>query len=215
MARRKGFENHLIKTRGWCTMVRSFVAIDLPQTMRASLETIGEDLRRQVPHGSVRWTRTFGIHLTLKFLGNVAEGDVSGLEVALTQAGQRHVPFTCTVGGLGCFPSVQKPRVIWIGVQEATGSLAALQRDIDRSLAPLGFQPEKRGFHPHLTLGRIKRHVRANDQRRVGEVIATTGVGDLGQIRVESFRLMRSDLRRDGAVYTSLSIVSLSPQQEE
>ena len=196
-------------------MVRSFVAIDLPETMRGTLETISEELRRQVPHGSVRWTRISGIHLTLKFLGDVAEGDLSELEVALAQAGQWHVPFTCTVGGLGCFPGVRKPRVVWIGVREPTGSLAALQRDIDESLAPFGFQPEKRGFHPHLTLGRIKRHVRANDQRRVGEVIAATGVGDLGQIRIKSFRLMRSDLRRDGAVYTSLSIVSLSPQQEE
>jgi 2'-5' RNA ligase len=193
-------------------MVRSFVAIDLPETMKDSLETLVEDLRRKVPRDSVRWTQISGIHLTLKFLGDVAGEDLAGLRAALAEAGKRHVPFTCIVGGLGCFPGARKPRVVWVGIREVTGSLAALQRDIDESLAPWGFESEKRGFHPHLTLGRMKRNVRRGDQHRVGEVIATTEVGDLGQIEVDSFRLMRSDLRPDGAVYTPLSIVSLSPK---
>jgi 2'-5' RNA ligase len=196
-------------------MARSFVAIDLPETMKRSLETIAEDLRRRVPRDSVRWTRISGIHLTLKFLGDVAQVDIPGIQATLAEAGQRHGPFTCIVGDLGCFPGARKPRVVWVGVRETTGSLRALQRDIDESLVSWGFQPEKRGFHPHLTLGRIKRHVRPGDQRRVGEVIATTEVGELGKIQVDSFRLMRSDLRRDGAVYTPLSVVSLNPRQNE
>jgi 2'-5' RNA ligase len=92
--------------------------------------------------------------------------------------------------------------------------LAALQRDVEQSLVPLGFQAEKRAFHPHLTLGRTRRYVSRQEQRRLGEVIASTEVGELARIQVGSFRLMRSDLRPDGAVYTSLAAFSLGPEQE-
>jgi 2'-5' RNA ligase len=195
-------------------MVRSFVAIDLPDSFKEILHRTSEQLRRQVSGDSVRWARIEGIHLTLQFLGNVAQSDLPQIEAALIQVGQRHAPFTFTVGGVGCFPNLRKPRVIWIGVQEETGALAALQRDVEKSLVPLGFKPEKRAFHPHLTLGRTRRHVRSADQRRLGEIIASIDVGELGHIHVKSFRLMRSDLRPSGAVYTLLALFELSLDQE-
>lgn len=195
-------------------MVRSFVAIDLPDSFKEILHRNGEQLRRQVSGDSVRWARIEGIHLTLQFLGNVAQSDLLQIEAALTQVGQRHAPFTFTVGGVGCFPNLRKPRVIWIGVQEETGALATLQRDVEKSLVPLGFKPEKRAFHPHLTLGRIRREVRSADQRRLGEIIASIDVGELGHIHVKSFRLMRSDLRPSGAVYTPLALFELSLDRE-
>ena len=191
-------------------MIRSFVAIDLPDSTRDVLREVGERLRRRTPRDSVRWTRVEGIHLTLKFLGDVAEGDLAEIKAALAQVARRHGPFTFTIGGVGCFPNARRPRVVWVGVEEETGSLAALQQDVEESLTPLGFEPEKRAFHPHLTLGRTGRGVRPSDQRQLGEVIATAGVGELDQIRVDSFRLMRSDLRPSGAVYTPLAVFALS-----
>jgi 2'-5' RNA ligase len=191
-------------------MIRSFVAIDLPDSTRVVLDETAQRLRRQAPRRSVRWSRVTGIHLTLKFLGDVAESDLPRVEDVLAQVGQRHAPFALTVGGVGCFPNLKRPRVVWVGVQEESGALAALQRDVVKSLVPLGFEPEKRAFHPHLTLGRAKRGVRPADLRRLGEVIAATEVGELDNIQVASFRLMRSDLRPDGAVYTSLAAVDLT-----
>ncbi len=191
-------------------MIRSFIAIDLPDGVKDALQEIGERLRRQMPGGSVRWSRVSGIHLTLKFLGNVDEGRLPEITAALTQIGQRHAPFSITVAGVGCFPNTNKPRVVWVGLEEERGDLKALQRDVDKILAPLGFDPEKRAYHPHLTLGRTRRGIHSGDQRRVGEIVASADVGALGRLCVESFRLIQSDLRPNGAVYTPLEIVALT-----
>jgi 2'-5' RNA ligase len=196
-------------------MIRSFVAIELPDPAQDALRGVSERLRGKVPRDSVRWSRVSGIHLTIKFLGDVSEADLPKIKTALAQVGQRHGPFRFTIGGVGCFPNVKRPRVVWVGIEEETGSLGALQRDVEKSLAPLGFEPEKRAFHPHLTLGRTQRNVGSRDQGRLGEVIATAGVGELGQVQVKSFVLMRSDLRPDGAVYTPLALFDLSLDQEE
>jgi 2'-5' RNA ligase len=195
-------------------MIRSFVAIDLPDEAQNALREVGEQLRRRVPAGVVRWSRISGIHLTLKFLGDVAEADIPQIKDALSEAGQRHTPFTLTIRGIGCFPNVKKPRVVWVGTQEITGSLVALQRDIEKSLTPLGFKPEKRAYHPHLTLGRTRRNVQGSDLKRLGQHIATSNVGELSQIQVNSFRLMRSDLHPDGAIYTPLAHFPLRLVQE-
>jgi 2'-5' RNA ligase len=194
-------------------MIRSFVAIDLPDTVKDALLELGQQLRQQAPDRSVRWSRVSGIHLTLKFLGDVSEDDLPGIKAVLGQVAQRHTPFTCTVEGVGCFPNAKSPRVVWVGVREDAGRLVALQRDVEKNLVPLGFKAEKRAYHPHLTLGRTGRHVRSADQRRLGEVIAASDVGELAQVGVESFRLMRSDLHPDGAVYTALETFSLSAAQ--
>lgn len=191
-------------------MIRSFVAIDLPDATKNQLQAVVQQLRNQAPRDSVRWTRITGVHLTLQFLGDVKQSDLPRIKEALAQVGQRHAPFEFSVGGVGCFPNTRRPRVLWVGVQEPSGTLAALQRDVGQSLAPLGFEPEKRRFHPHLTLGRVKRGVRSGDLRRLGEVIVTAGVGELDRVGADSFRLMRSELRPSGAIYSSLAMVELS-----
>lgn len=195
-------------------MIRSFVAIDLSDSAKDSLRDLGEKLRSQTPSGSVRWIRVEGIHLTLKFLGNVAETDLPKIKAVLAQVGQRHGSFTLAIEGVGCFPNAKRPRVVWVGVKEVTGALAAVQRDVEKSLVPLGFEREKRAFHPHLTLGRTRRGINSRDQRGIGDVIASANVEELARIEVESFRLMRSDLYPDGAEYTPLAIFSLGLEQE-
>ncbi len=191
-------------------MIRSFVAIDLPNSTKTRLKAVSQQLRRRVPRDSVRWSRVTGIHLTLKFLGDVAQGDLPQIKDVLAQVGQRHAPFEFTVGGVGCFPNTKRPRVLWVGLEEESGNLAALQRDVVQSLAPLGFEPEKRRFHPHLTLGRVKRGVPSGDLRRLGQVIVTAGTGELDRVQAASFHLMRSELRPSGALYSSLAAVAIS-----
>jgi 2'-5' RNA ligase len=191
-------------------MIRSFVAIDLPDTAKDALLELGQQLRHKAPDRSVRWSRVSGIHLTLKFLGDVSEDSLPGIKAVLGRVAQHHAPFRCTIEGVGCFPNTRSPRVVWAGVREESGRLLALQRDVENDLTPLGFKPEKRPYHPHLTLGRTARHVRSADQRTLGDVIAGSDVGELAQLQVESFLLMRSDLRPDGAVYTPLGTFPLS-----
>jgi 2'-5' RNA ligase len=191
-------------------MIRSFIAIELPDAARAMLSEVGQRLQDRVPQGSVRWSKVSGIHLTLQFLGSVAQGDLAQIETVLSHVGQRHAPFALTIGGLGCFPNLKRPHVIWVGVQEETGVLSALQRDVVKSMVPLGFEPERRAFHPHLTLGRTRRDVASADQRQLGESLAGFEVSELARIEVVSFRLMRSDLRPGGAIYTPLAVFDLS-----
>lgn len=195
-------------------MIRSFIAIELPNAARAALGEVGQRLQDRVPQGSVRWSKVSGIHLTLQFLGDVGQEDLAQIETALGQVGERHAPFALTIGGLGCFPNMKRPRVAWVGVQEETGALQALQRDVVKSMVPLGFEPERRAFHPHLTLGRTRRDVSAAGQRELGESLAGVEVGELARIQVASFRLMRSDLRPDGAIYTALAVFDLSAGQK-
>jgi 2'-5' RNA ligase len=194
-------------------MIRCFVAIDLPDSTKNALRQVGERLRGRAPHHSVRWVRVEGVHLTLKFLGDVAETDLPEIKAALARVARQHGPFAFTVGGVGCFPNVRRPRVVWVGVKEETGSLAAVQRDVEKGLIPLGFEPEKRAFHPHLTLGRTRRGLRSGDQRRLGEIVTAAGVGELDSIQVDSYKLIRSDLRPSGAVYTPLAAFELRPEQ--
>jgi 2'-5' RNA ligase len=190
-------------------MVRSFVAITLPNDVKEALQRVADEQRARTPERSIRWSRVSGIHLTLKFLGDVAESDLPAIKAALAQCCVDHVPFVFSVGGMGCFPNTKRPRVLWVGVTEETGRLAALQRDVERHLEGLGFAREQRAFHPHLTLGRTRQGAKPSEQARIGEVVDSSEVGELGQVRVDEIHLMRSDLRPDGAVYTSLQRISL------
>jgi 2'-5' RNA ligase len=186
-------------------MIRAFIAVPLPSTLLDALANLQRRLKRQVPDRSVRWVRPEGIHLTLKFLGDTPVDKLPEIKQALA-AVARHAP-SCvfTVGGLGCFPNPRRPRVVWVGVQEPSGRLAAVQDAIEEVMAPLGYEPEGRGFTPHLTLGRIGRRASRDDAARVGEVVASTDVGELAEVAAAQVDLIRSVLKPSGAEYTTLA----------
>ena len=185
--------------------IRAFIAIPLPGPLLEKLAALQRKLERRVPDRSVRWVRAESIHLTLKFLGDTSTEKLPDIEQAL-EAVARHAP-TCsfTVGELGCFPNPRRPRVVWVGVQEPTGRLAALQEAIEEVLAPLGYPPEGRGFTPHLTLGRAHRRASRSDAAQVGEIVAGTTVGTLAEAPANRFELIRSVLKSSGAEYTTLA----------
>lgn len=189
--------------------IRTFIAIELDESTKAGLAELQEWLQAEVPKDIVRWVRLGGIHLTLKFLGNVPATSISGITEALQRACRGFAPFSLTCGGLGCFPNPQRPRVVWVGVEEETGALARLQQAIEAEVAPLGYPTDKRSFHPHLTLGRAQRRAPSRDVRQLGEVIAKTDVGRISEMEVQAVSLMRSDLKPGGAVYTQLATVRL------
>ena len=186
-------------------MLRTFIAIPLPEPLLAELGRLQRELAQAVPPRSVRWVRPASIHLTLKFLGDTPAEKLPQIKEALAVVA-RHAPAcTFTAGGLGCFPNPRRPRVIWVGVQEPTGRLAALQDAIEEVMAPFGYPPERRGFTPHLTLGRVQRRASKSDAARIGEVVAATEVGTLARVPADHFALIRSVLKPTGAEYTTLA----------
>jgi 2'-5' RNA ligase len=184
--------------------IRAFIAVPLPHPLLDRLSALQRQLESQIPSRSVRWVRAEGIHLTLKFLGDTPTEKLPDIKRALT-AVARHAPAcTFTVGELGCFPNPRRPRVVWVGVQEPAGRLAALQDAIEEVMAPLGYPPEGRGFTPHLTLGRVRPGARRSDVARVGEVVTGTTVESLVEMSGDHFALIRSVLKPTGAEYTTL-----------
>ena len=189
--------------------IRAFVAVELPPSLRLAL--LGEvgGLRSKLGDSALRWVRPEAVHLTLRFLGESTQEKLVEVGEIMTQVCGRHPPLTAQVGGLGRFPGGSRPRVIWIGVQESTGGLAAVQGELELRIANLGYPAEERSFHPHLTLARVRREVSPSGLRQLAEQLDHTSVGDLGRLEITHLSLMRSQLGAGGASYSRLSWVEL------
>jgi 2'-5' RNA ligase len=187
--------------------IRTFVAIELAPAILERLGDLQSRMQQDLPPKLLRWVRPEGIHLTLVFLGEIQVEQADRVAEALRQACAGHGPFSVSIAGMGCFPNTRRPRVVWVGVDEPSGALARLQRDIEGALEPLGFPPEGRRFSPHLTLGRVKGGGR-QALEALGTYVEQAKVR-VGEMRVEAVHLMRSDLQPGGAVYTELAVVAL------
>jgi len=184
--------------------IRSFIAIELSPPLRQHIEKIQNELKRTT--SDVRWVRTEGIHLTLKFLGSIDEEQIDAIGDSIEECLADTKIFTVTVGSLGAFPNKEHPKVIWIGIENERGVLQKLQQAIDTKLTGLGFAAEKRTFSPHLTLGRIKS---PKGKRTVSQRLATMGACACGTFDIKGIFLFKSDLKPSGAVYTKLKSFAL------
>lgn len=155
---------------------------------------------------SASWTRPDSVHLTLKFLGEVDESRAKEILGAVEAAATGLRPFKIEVAGIGVFPNPMTARVVWLGVAGEVDMLKFLQSSIEDAMSRLGFDREKRGFTPHLTLGRIRRI--ASRDTWLSSLEALKDIR-LGAVYVEGVSLMKSELRRTGAVYTELGRVHL------
>ena len=179
--------------------IRAFIAIELPEAVVGMLDRIQQDLKAlRLKAG---WVRPQNIHLTLKFLGNIKSDDVGKIGGAMKEAAQDCRPFVLTAGGIGFFPGIRRPRVVWVGVGGQTGPLFALQRNLEDRLAALDFPKEKRPFKGHLTLGRFKHNPAPEAIRRVVESYADFGKEEFSIRRIVLFK---SDLKPSGAEYSQL-----------
>ncbi|MBN1135516.1 MAG: RNA 2',3'-cyclic phosphodiesterase [Anaerolineae bacterium] len=195
--------------------LRTFIAVELDHELKATLAGIQSRLRGVVPPRAVRWVQPEGIHLTLKFLGDTPLDKVEQVKAALARAAGQIPAFAITVGGVGCFPDARRPRVVWVGVQEPSGSLARLWQAVESHIAPLGFPTEKRPFSPHLTVGRVQRYASGAEARDVGQAVTAlaaeiTGAQD--EMAVSAVAYIKSDLRPTGAIYTTLTQARLQEQ---
>jgi 2'-5' RNA ligase len=156
----------------------------------------------------ISWVTEERLHLTLKFLGEQTEGAVAPLQQALAQVLSLHPPVTLQLEGLGAFPNLRAPRVVWLGV-ERDPKLELLQHDVERACANLGYELEGRAFRPHITLGRMKERHRLSPRAARALASAARSVTYTGSANVDSLDLMASQLKPDGPQYTVLAAISL------
>lgn len=184
--------------------IRSFLAIKLPPTIAKGIERVQYDLKQS--HGDVRWVEPSRIHLTLKFFGNIDEGACDEIMDAVGRAASEVKSFSLAVKGLGAFPSVRNPRVIWLGVEDGGGVLKPLQGAVEERLQEIGYPREEREFKPHLTLGRVRSGKgKTGLLNRMEDLFHT----DLGEFRVGRLVLFKSDLRPTGPIHTELRALKL------
>lgn len=185
------------------SVIRAFIALDIPGEIQDCLETISDQLRAEFGDVPIRWVDPRNIHLTLKFLGDVSLNNIEVLKESIKVEAMQYKPMVFSVGGVGAYPKVRNPRVIWVGVETPT-ELIDLQRGIDSQMTRIGYTPDRRPFSPHLTLGRVSRNAKSKEIRKIGDVLLNSKIGFLGVGRVNAVHLYRSDLKPKGAVYTKL-----------
>lgn len=184
--------------------MRLFVALNPPAAERERIDAAVEPLRAaRLP---VRWVGPAQRHLTLKFLGEVAEARVPEVTEAVEAAAATVPPFEVEWTAVGAFPSLRRPRVVWLGVTPAR-ELTALHEELERRFERLGFERENRDLAPHLTLGRAQRDARPPELRDLERLAAQ--VAFAGRVRFETLDLMRSRLRPTGAEYDVLRAAPL------
>jgi 2'-5' RNA ligase len=182
--------------------MRCFVAIDLPDDVRAALGGAQARLRAAAPRADVRWVDPGKMHLTLKFLGEVAEERLGGVRDALDRVTGPTCPFAVACTGLGVFPGPSRPRVVWAGITGGLRELGLLAAQVERVVEPLGFLPERRPFRGHITLGRVR------SPRGVGPMtraLEQAGGADFGGRMVTEVVLYRSHLSPKGARYEPIA----------
>jgi len=188
--------------------IRSFIAIELPQNVKNGLAKLISELEK-TEHPFVKWANPEGVHLTLKFLGNIPFKQVDEISKAIQEAAQGVLPSHLEVSGLGAFPNLKQPRVLWVGIKGEIDNLLSLQQNIDSTLAPLGFVAEKRPFTPHLTLARLRERASPGERKSFGQLVMSTSFESSYSLDVETISLMRSQLTLEGAIYTRLFAVKL------
>jgi len=184
-------------------LLRTFIAVEIPSHIQQAIQQKTELLRRALGTTLVRWVPIQNVHLTLKFLGDISPANVDILTQMLGTAADSCAAFEMHFSGLGSFPSLRRPRVLFVGIQAPAG-LEALYHAIESACARLGYASEERGFSPHLTIGRVKQDASKVDQQKIREMLAVTKIDSLGTAGVDSVHLYKSELKPTGAVYTQI-----------
>lgn len=191
-------------------MIRSFLAIELPEAIRRKIEEVQKDLK--LSHADVRWVSPEKIHLTLKFFGSIDESRIDPIVKSIGGPTQTSSPFSLAVRGMGAFPHLKNPRVIWMGLVGEKEILPSFQRELEKELRKIGFESEDRPFHPHLTLGRMKSNQGRDELIGRMEKYREEQFGDF---QVEKVVLFKSDLRPSGPIYTPLKELRLGLGDKE
>jgi len=185
-------------------MIRAFLAIDLPGSLRLGLAQVQGKLKES--GADVRWVPVGNIHLTLKFFGNIPDGDVEAIAAAAREVAAKQAPFELQVTQAGAFPSAKSPRVVWLGLGGDLIPLAQMYHKLEKAFAALGHLPEGRPFNPHLTLGRVKSPA---NRHRLAQILERMAPLEWPPFKVNEIILFRSTLTPQGSIYTPLKVVPL------
>lgn len=180
--------------------VRCFIAIEIPQPVQALLKPLQTHLQSEIRKAS--WTKFGNFHLTLKFLGDVPSETVDMVGEAVQNVAATQKPFSIVFGGIGAFPTCNRPRVIWVGVKHGVETVTHLAKSVNRELKPLGFAIDNR-FHPHLTLGRPRIPMNLQPLKNLLRKYDTI---DGATVNVNEITVMQSQLHPNGAIYTPLKV---------
>ena len=183
------------------TSWRVFCAVELPEVVRKQLEQHILKLRKQIPDAAASWSRVENIHLTLKFFGNVAIDRIPSISAAASRTVAEFATFPIEVGKTGAFPRPSRPQVLWIGVNDPSGQLSALQERLENECAADGFQKENRAYRPHLTIARIRKPEGA---RLLADAHLQMRF-DTTEVELNELILFRSELSPKGSRYTAIS----------
>lgn len=181
--------------------VRAFLAIDPPEAVIRKIAAIQDSLKKSI-HGSISWVRPQGIHLTLKFFGDIGREDIGSISGVVAGHAGNSRAMKLDIQGLGVFPNSRRPRVLWIGVGGETAKLIGLQQAIDGGLEACGFKKEERPFRAHLTLARIKS---PQGLAGIDGMLTEKGHEAAGSFEAKGLTLFKSDLTPRGAIYTVLA----------
>ena len=188
--------------------IRAFIAIELPAEVKDFLSEVTAKLRPGRER-AVKWVAPEGIHLTLKFLGNIPEEQVVNITNTLDKIARETPYFELTLEGAGAFPNSKSPRVIWVGMGGDIPELTNLQRQIERELASLGFPADKKAFLAHLTLGRVREKATRQERLELRKAVGELRIDGTVPFQVAGISLMKSTLTSSGAIYERLAKTTL------
>ncbi len=185
--------------------IRTFIAVDVSDAVKRRAADVVDRLR--VAGAPVKWVEPARMHITLQFLGNVSADEITAVCQHVEQAVHDIPSFQLHCEGLGGFPSIDRPRVVWLGCSVGSDRLIALHRAVESAMERLGFPPERREFHPHMTLGRIRRGNPTLQQ--LAALMRANATFDAGTTDVHEVCVYSSSLKRQGPEYTPLSRAEL------
>jgi len=183
--------------------VRTFIGVEIPFEVRKELSGFQDRLKSV--GGDIKWVRPESLHLTLKFLGDVDKNRIGDLAELIRKSIQGFKPFLASLSHTGAFPNSRRPNVLWVGVIEGKESLQMIAHRLNQSLISMGFEEERRKYHPHLTIGRVR------SMRKIRETVELLSSVPLKEksFQVQELILMKSDLQSTGAIYTPLEHLKL------
>lgn len=190
--------------------IRAFIALKLPDNILSFINKIQKNLKQ---YGfPVRWVKPENIHLTLKFFGNIDKSDLSDIKAALNECSGCYSALNLFAKGIDVFPSIMRPRIMWVGVLGDTSLLLSLQNTLDKRLEESGFKKDEKPFKGHLTMGRFKDKV--NNEKLI-EILRKYQNVDPEAFTAKEIVLFKSDLKPQGPVYTELFKMLLGNNNED
>ena len=180
--------------------IRVFIALGISESVRSALSETVDYLRTAIPWGA-RWVDPQGIHLTLKFLGNINPVLTDGILESLCRIGEESSKFSLSLAGLGVFPNQREPRVLWAGLEGEMEPLAVLHEKVEAAMADQGFTRERRGFNPHLTIGRVRDRLASSERQKVVTTLLSHSMAPTEPWMADTMHLFRTTFTPQGSIH--------------